>query len=783
MKSQAAERFRKSSLTWTTEHEVHCRVGRRGGKCPDPTLKNHVSPPVIRHRPQFDVTPLRSLLGQAATLFTFALLIRALHFLAMRESPLFQVLICDCGQYDNWAQRIAGGEWIGREVFYQTPLYPYLLAVVYGVVGHSVWAVRCLQAVFGALACVALARAGANFFSERVGWTAGILLAIYPPAVFFDGILQKASLDLLLMATLLWVVGAAQREPRWACFAAAGVLLGAMTLNRENSAALLPVLLAWIVWIGWRSGAAGSSLRGALSRAALFLVGLAAVLLPVGLRNYHVGGAFLLTTAQMGPNFYIGNHHGANGGYVPLRAGRGEPEFESLDARLIAEDDLKRPLSSHEVSRYWMARSWDDIRGAPAEWMRLLAWKWLLTWHAIEFIDAEAISAHARSSPILSLLGHAWHFGVLCPLALVGMWFTRRDARRLWVLYAMLLAFAGAVTLFYVFARYRYPLVPVAMLFAAAGMATLVERLRRRAAGDAREMAIGLALGGAAAVACNWPIPQRFDDVAVTYYNAGSTMMALGRTDDAIALLHQAREIDPRFPDTYNNLGRALFDRGDFAAAQRYFEEAIAVDGNQAIFHVNLANTLIKRHERERAIGALRRAIELDPLMAPAYVPLAELEFQQGDVETAVRHLRRGVELQPDMAAGHADLATVLAAQGKTAEAIAELRIAVALDGDLVPAANRLAWLLATAHEDDLRSGREAVALAEQLCRATEYRHPQLLDTLAAAYAETGQYERAAETAERAVARARDGENDALVPALEARRQLYLSGKPFRGGK
>ena len=42
------------------------------------------------------------------------------------------------------------------------------------------------------------------------------------------------------------------------------------------------------------------------------------VLLPVGWRNYHVGRAFLVTTAQMGPNFYIGNHRGAGGGYEPM---------------------------------------------------------------------------------------------------------------------------------------------------------------------------------------------------------------------------------------------------------------------------------------------------------------------------------------------------------------------------------------------------------------------------------------------------------------------------------
>ena len=89
--------------------------------------------------------------------------------------------------------------------------------------------------------------------------------------------------------------------------------------------------------------------------------------------------------------------------------------LEALDARLIAEDDLKRPLSSGEVSQYWMRRSWDDIRAAPVDWLRLLAWKWFLTWNARESIDAESIQTHARYSPLLAVLRTVLHFGVICP--------------------------------------------------------------------------------------------------------------------------------------------------------------------------------------------------------------------------------------------------------------------------------------------------------------------------------------------------------------------------------
>ena len=105
----------------------------------------------------------------------------------------------------------------------------------------------------------------------------------------------------------------------------------------------------------------------------MLALGLAALLVPVGLRNAHVGGAFLLTTAQMGPNFYIGNHRGADGTYAPMRAGRGDPTFERDDARAIAEDDLGRALTPAQVSDYWMTRSFATSAATRPRGRRLLA--------------------------------------------------------------------------------------------------------------------------------------------------------------------------------------------------------------------------------------------------------------------------------------------------------------------------------------------------------------------------------------------------------------------------
>jgi Dolichyl-phosphate-mannose-protein mannosyltransferase len=137
---------------------------------------------------------------------SIALVVRLLHIWQLRAAPFFTALMGDSHGYDEWAQRIAGGDWLGRDVFYQAPLYPYLLGVIYTIAGHSLLIVRIVQALIGSASCVLLTFAGARLFSPRVGLAAGVMLALYAPAIFFDGLLQKSTLDVFFVCLALWLM-------------------------------------------------------------------------------------------------------------------------------------------------------------------------------------------------------------------------------------------------------------------------------------------------------------------------------------------------------------------------------------------------------------------------------------------------------------------------------------------------------------------------------------------------------------------------------------------------
>src|SRR4029453_1335514 len=126
----------------------------------------------------------------AAAIFVVALAVRLIHVWQIRNAPFFSVLMGDSRAYDEWAQQLAAGDWLGRDVFYQAPLYPYFLGIVHRVAGRDLFLVRRLQAAIGSASCVLLAYAVRRILSNTAGAVAGFMLALWAPAIFFDGLLQ-----------------------------------------------------------------------------------------------------------------------------------------------------------------------------------------------------------------------------------------------------------------------------------------------------------------------------------------------------------------------------------------------------------------------------------------------------------------------------------------------------------------------------------------------------------------------------------------------------------------
>jgi 4-amino-4-deoxy-L-arabinose transferase-like glycosyltransferase len=546
-----------------------------------------------------------------AVVFVLALVLRLVYLHQVDSLPFFEFPLIDARSYDEWGRAIALGDWLGDSVFYQAPAYPYFLGIVYSIFGADLAWAHTTQMVLGAVSCLFLYLATRQIFGRNVALAAGLILAGYAPALFFDGMIQKTSLGLFLTTGLLALLAGFAAKPTLGRIAVAGAVAGLLALTRENALVFAVVVPAWLVL---RYPSVELPKRFAFSGA--FALGLALVLLPVGFRNLAVGDTFAVTTSQLGPNFFIGNNAEATGLYRPLMPGRQTPDFEGRDAARAAAWETGRELPPGEVSAYWLDRSLAWIADEPGRWLLLLFQKTLFTLNDYEIPDTEDIYVHAEFSSVLSVLHPVLRFGVILPLALAGLVFAwrERSAGRAGELIGLLaVVFTGAVAVFYVWARYRFPLVPLLVPFAALA---LVRTFTLARGGEWRSLAgpgIVLVLGAAVS---NLTL---FDREA----------------------LSQAAWV---------NLGNIMIRESRLTEAESYLDRAVAIEHESAGLHFHLAVLRFRQDRMAEAEPSLRRMLELDPNDFRGHRMLGQLLRTDGRREEANHHLKESVRLDPDRA-------------------------------------------------------------------------------------------------------------------------------------
>jgi 4-amino-4-deoxy-L-arabinose transferase-like glycosyltransferase len=170
--------------------------------------------------------------SRALIIFVFALFLRLAYLYQVWGVPFMHFPSVDARRYDEWGQAIARGDWWGNEVFYQAPLYPYLVGAVYAVFGRSLPALHVIQMLIGAGTCALAYLAGRRYFGERAGLLSGALLTIYSPAIFFDGIMHKEGLALFLLMLVVYLLGRTLDGADRRTFIVAGLATGLLALTR-----------------------------------------------------------------------------------------------------------------------------------------------------------------------------------------------------------------------------------------------------------------------------------------------------------------------------------------------------------------------------------------------------------------------------------------------------------------------------------------------------------------------------------------------------------------------
>jgi len=619
-------------------------------------------------------------------LFIFAFLVRFIYLNQIKSSPLFDAPQLDGKYHDQWAQTILKGRDFERGVFFRAPLYPYFLALVYKIFGHNFYMARVIQFLIGSLGCVLVYLIGKKIFSPPVGKIAGVIASLYGILIYFEGELLlesfSAFLDLLVILALVW----AKDKPSYGRWIVCGGLLGISALARPNVLLVGVIFFFWILFY-FKSktktfGFASLTInRKSLLYAVCFALGVILMVSPVTLRNYVKGKDFVLIASQGGLNFYIGNNPQSDGASAWLPGARGTWWGMNDDAIRIAEESRHKKLKPSEVSRFWYTQGMRFAKEHPFDFMRLTIKKFALFWNGNELANNEDIYFFAKRSGILNVL--IWKcacifrfiiffpFGIMCPLALLGMVLSYKQLEKTIVLLLFIFVYMVSVIMFFVCARYRVQVLPILIIFSAYALSWFLVQIKgRRFSGVAKYLLILVLIS----IPINFSIPgYQYLGPAWSHFNLGFAYGEKSDIPNAIKEYKLALSDDPNLADAYGNLAAIYRQQGKYTQALQEFEKALSHGADTATTLYNQGmiyytfGLLDKTEEYYKSSIAIR-----DYDYFPHYL-LGTLYVDKGMWEQAISEFESALQYNPEFGPPYYELGLIYHRLGKKAQSISSL--------------------------------------------------------------------------------------------------------------
>lgn len=373
--------------------------------------------------------------------------------------------------YWHYAKNLAAGQgfWmpnpygaeigLDRAYAFRPPLFPFLWGCVFAVTGGAYAPIRIAHAVLSSLACGLAYLAGRELFpgSRKIAFLGGGLCALYPPLIWHSVHLMTEPLFIFFTTALLLALFRFQRTRRMRWVVLAGFAAGLGILSRSVLAGFLPFAAIWLWWVRGRG-------RRALAEAALFVGVAAACMSPWVIRNAVHFHAFVPTTTDAGHGFYVANNahalHDRRGFWMPESWAFAMKPGETSVGEVEMSRRLTRLASAYLVQH-------------PGAAVKLMARRFATLWRfypSVEFVGRKAAAVYGLS------------YVPLFPFILFGLWLAHRKGRAVLpnvVLVDLLVLYTtGMSVLFLAMMRYRVPLMPFLLMFAALGLCAAWEHIR-----------------------------------------------------------------------------------------------------------------------------------------------------------------------------------------------------------------------------------------------------------------------------------------------------------------
>ena len=468
--------------------------------------------------------------------FFLALVVRLIHNGSMMASPLYDFPLGGHVPYLVFAQKIANGNLFPFDAPFSinSPLYPYILAFLYRIVGvENFFLVRICGVLADSLTCVFIVMLAFRHFGFLAGIISGMVAAFYGPMVFYASELTPVPYTLFLIT--LSILFLDRGKGIWDCVLS-GIFMGLAVGTRPNLV-VLGVLLMTAPFLLKR--------KIAWFQSALFGIGVIAMILPITIANYTVSGKFILLTGSAGHNFYIGHNPQSTAGYSLPAAFDGDI-FKNM--KNLAQKAENRVFEDHEVSPYYMKKAFLHIFSSPSKELSLL-WQRFLA--SVNDHEATTYANYYYQEEISPVLDHCMGFGLLFSIAVMGMLQARRQGI---LLFLPVLASFLTIFLFFYIARLRMPMVPFLIVFAGGGVSFVISCVKNHQF----KRALPCCLAGIAGYGIS-TVKLAEADASNEWNKAGVVLRLQKKYGAAEKAFLEAMRANPNNPNVYLNLG-VLYD-------------------------------------------------------------------------------------------------------------------------------------------------------------------------------------------------------------------------------
>jgi tetratricopeptide (TPR) repeat protein len=253
-----------------------------------------------------------------------------------------------------------------------------------------------------------------------------------------------------------------------------------------------------------------------------------------------------------------------------------------------------------------------------------------------------------------------------------------------------------------------------------------------------------------------------------------------GDVDNALKDYSEALRLNPTAAAWWSNRGIGWYAKKDYDKSIKDFDEAIRINPKMDAYYYGRGLSWAAKKEYDKAIKDYDEALRLEPKYVHAYGARGNAWLAKKNHARAIKDFDEAIRLDANYSNAYSRRGSAWSAKKEYAKAIKDYDEVIRLEPKSEPAYNDLAWLLATCSDAKVRDGPRAVQLATKACELTDWKNSNPLDTLAAAYAEAGQYDHAVHWQHKAL------EDPYLKGSagdeFRQRLELYKQKRPYREG-